>query len=123
MDHAFGFRGIGSVSATSRVVLSAWRIIQLKDGGVHFAGYNEALRTPTVSSRVTEFNPTALTGTTESGRLYHLIAQSDPVDTKLTERVSMGILGWMASYGDTTYTDITSSLMEVTKTAVVAAPD
>ena len=54
------------------VVLTDWAIMELPDGDRHFAGYEEQAWQGRASSKIVEFDEQHMTGTTASGRVYHL---------------------------------------------------
>lgn len=63
------------------LVLSDWAIFEVKMAHAsvrtrHFAGYNETDAEGRASSAIVTFDPKALTGVTESGRVYHLRGRS-----------------------------------------------
>jgi endonuclease V-like protein UPF0215 family len=113
---SYGFKGIGLVSGTPEVVLQAWRVVLLQDGGVHFAGFNPAVGTTSVSSRVIDFNPRTLVGRTESGRIYRFIRSAVPVDAQQYEEVSRGLNVWLMRFCQSDWLDITAELMSVVET-------
>lgn len=68
----------GGVWRTARVAeqpeltLTSWSIRQLAGGDRHFVGWCEETREGRTSTKVVQFDPAALRGITDSGRVYQL---------------------------------------------------
>ena len=62
------------VSEQPEIILSKWRIFETPEGTRHFVGKNlTGNGTGRVSSAITVFDKTSMTGVTRSGRVYQLL--------------------------------------------------
>lgn len=60
-------------------LLSMWRVEKVwadEDATFHFYGYDHGGLCGRVSTAILSFDPSTMTGNTESGRIYHLIGRS-----------------------------------------------
>ncbi len=62
----------GTVADEPEVVLTSWHVFEVANGDRHFCGWNVGDREGRVSSRIVEFDASAMTGRTRSGRVYRL---------------------------------------------------
>lgn len=71
---------VAAVEERPHVSLSDWSVFETERGEHHFVGRCVDSETGRVSSAIASFDMGARTGTTRSGRLYHLVGDpgSDP---------------------------------------------
>lgn len=67
-----------SIKQTPEIELASWRIYEVESEHwpkktKHFVGYNLTEREGRVSSAIVEFDPVAMVGRTNSGRVYKLV--------------------------------------------------
>jgi hypothetical protein len=93
-------------SEMPRIPLSRWRILETEDGSRHFVGVDMFDRSGRVSSPIVDFDPVAMEGKTETGRIYELIGRNGSsldVDYVWTR--------WCELYEVKSYTDVTERLL------------
>ncbi|RIV55720.1 hypothetical protein D2W70_06530 [Burkholderia pseudomallei] len=89
-----------------KIPLSRWRILEVQDGCRHFVGFDMFDSSGRVSSSIVSFDPIALQGTTQTGRIYELVGRHG---SSLT--VEYVWARWCELYGVTSYIDVTERLL------------
>ncbi|KXU89815.1 hypothetical protein CI15_06405 [Paraburkholderia monticola] len=93
-------------SELPRIPLSRWRILETEDGSRHFVGVDMFDRSGRVSSPIVSFDPVAMEGTTETGRIYELIGGNGS-----SFDVDYVWIRWCELYEVESYTDVTERLL------------
>jgi hypothetical protein len=93
-------------SEVPKIPLSRWRILETEDGSRYFVGRDMFDSSGRVSSPIVRFDPVAMQGTTQTGRIYELVGRKGS-----SLNVEYVWMRWCELYEVTSYTDVTERLL------------
>jgi hypothetical protein len=92
-------------SEVPKIPLSRWRTLETEDESRYFVGRDMFDSSGRVSSPIVTFDPVAMQGTTQTGRIYELVGRKGS-----SLNVEYVWMRWCELYEVTSYTDVTEQV-------------